>query len=158
MSEKKCCCKPIPTPPPVECPCEYSEYALFFSDGRLYNSALEGGIFFSEDSISTSGFYQDANIIQILTAGTYIARYILTVPQNETISTTISLQINNEKAEGTIKNFTKNITGITGTISGETIFTVERYASVRLSSSKIINISGSENETLATLVFIKLSS
>lgn len=133
---------------------EQKEYGFFY-DSSIYNTALYGGLNFTKPPIKTDKLYIDDNIITIFKAGVYLVSYLVHFPAQENISTILSLQVNGNNYPGTIRIVDKE-EGYLYTEAAQTILIVENITSMRLSSSEILNIIGTENDTLVSLAITQL--
>lgn len=151
---KNNCCPP--KDPCVICPVKPANYAYYSQNGRLYNRALFGGLFFENPPVQTDGFYYDTGIIQILNPGTYLASYLVNFPAGATVDTRLALQLNNQNLTGTVRTVEKTVTGIPFTASAQVIFQIDSISAVRLSSSAIIDLHLPEEDTAASLLILQL--
>lgn len=148
--------EPEPEPPCVICPEPAKEYAFFSQNGRLYNSALFGGIRLENTPVQTSGFYYEAGVIHIVNAGFYLITYIVNFPDSGIVNTMLALQMNNENVPGTTRAVSKNAISIPYTATAQTIVQVDTMSAVRLSSSEVINFMTPQANTVASLSLIRL--
>ena len=169
MSEKtsrcgRCCPVPDPGPCPplkpddpcVVCPGISRGYAYFSQNNRLYNSALYGGIRLENPPIQTEGIHYDTGIVSILKPGSYLITYMVHFPEDSTVDTTLEIQIDNRAVTGTVCNVRKSLTGIPYTAAAQVIYHVENYVTLRLSSSKVVDITASPDSTVASLSILEL--
>lgn len=161
--KKPCNCQPPcpppcppPEPPCVICPEVMKEYAYYSQNNRLYNTALFGAIRFENEPVQTSAFEYDTGIIQFLKAGTYLLTYIVNFPANTSADTTLALQVNNANVTGTVRVIQMNTSDGPYTAVAQAIITVNEFAAARLSSSRIIDISASAGNTVASLTIEEL--
>lgn len=159
-----CACHPGCPPDPCEkpddpcviCPNQVKAYAYFHQLGRLYNSALLGAISLEQEPVQTRGFYYDTGIIHIFKPGIYMVTYIVNFPENETVSTTLALQMNNSNVPGTVRAINKNGAGVPYSATAQAVIRVETVSAIRLSSSKVIDYMTLPDNTVASLSLIEL--
>lgn len=152
----KCCPKEEPENPCIICPEISKEYAYYSQSDRLYNSSLFGAIALENEPIQTSAFFYDTGIIQIFKPGNYLVTYIVNFPVNSIVNTTLALQLNNSNVQGTIIEVQKTEEGIPYSVTAQSIISINAISSIRLSSSKIISFTLSQNSTGASLSIIEI--
>lgn len=146
------CCNPI-KPVSFE-----AEYAFFSQRGRLYNTALFGGINLNDENIMTSGFIYDTGIITIINAGVYIATYFISIPSDAIVNTNLVIQLDNQSLVGSSSRINKMTTENSISAVGQAIFRINEISALRISSSSIIDINAqNSSDTLASLTIIKIS-
>lgn len=159
---KNCCIpscpkpEPDPEPPCIICPPVSKEYAYYSQDNRLYNSALFGGIRFENNPLQTSSIEYDTGVIQIAKAGIYVITYIVNFPENTEVNTTLALQMNYQNVTGTQRLIVKSPSSCPYTAAAQVILSLEAYSAIRLSSSRVIDISTGADNTAASLSIIEL--
>lgn len=147
------CCGQVPIPVPYN-----SEYAFFSQSGRLYNTALFGGINLNNEGVFTSGFIYDATIVNIINPGVYIATYFINIPYDAIVNTNFVIQLNNQSLVGSASRVNKISTDSPYSAVGQAIFKITGISSMRISSSSIIDInSDSSSDTVASLTIVKIS-
>lgn len=161
MNNKFCSMSPLtctpdscnkPNPP---CPEHSPVYGYFSQNGRIFNSALFGGIRFTNPPIATDGFFSDDTVIQIFNPGIYLVTYIVNFPEDAVVDTTLSLQLDNQNTLGMVRNIIKSA-GSPYTAVAQTIIRVEEISAIRVSSSAVIDIVLPGQDTAASLSIIKL--
>lgn len=141
-----------------KCSCFEPEYAFFSQNGILFNTALFGGIRFENNSINTNGIVYDTSIITIFNPGVYLANYFVLIPSTVTVNTNFALQFNNQDLIGSTSRVNKTATDTPYSAVGQAIFRVTQISSIRLSSSRIININAeNQSDTAASLTIIKIA-
>lgn len=145
-----------PKPPCVPCPSEPRRYAFYSQSGRLFNTALFGGIRLENPPVQTEGFYYDTGIVTIYEPGTYLATYIVNFPASAAVNTVLALQLNNENVVGTVRNVQKTAANGPYTTVAQAILTIDEISSVRLSSSAVIDFADTADSTVASLSFIEI--
>jgi hypothetical protein len=151
----KCTC-PKPEDPCILCPTLQKEYAFYSQNSRLYNSALFGGIRLENPPVQTSGFYYDTGIITIIKPGIYLVTYIVNFPEASIADTTLALQFNGDEVTGTIQVIKKTTVGIPYTATAQSMIQVDKISSMRLSSSRILDITMPSNSTAASVTILEL--
>lgn len=154
-----CSCPPRPEPPHdpcVICPKYASVYAYYSQNGRLYNSALFGGIRFENEPVETEGFYYDTGVVQIVQPGTYLITYFVNFPASAAVNTVLAIQANNQNVSGLVRSVQKSVTGVPFTAAAQAIVTFQALTALRLSSSSVLDITLMPEETAASLSIIKL--
>ncbi len=132
-------------------------YALYYQLETLFNTAANGSIDITQTAAETAGaFYSDGSQVQILHPGVYYIRYTVNIPAETTVTTTFSLQANRQTIDGTSRSVAKTGTDTPATIIGETILEVSTPVAVRVVSSALLDITGEEEEVLATLFIQQL--
>lgn len=155
MNEKPCC-KPCCPP---HCQNDQLAYALYFQPSVLSNDAPFDGVALSEIGAESIGdFFSDGSTIQILKPGVYLVTYTIHLPASTAVDTTFALQANRQNIPSTVRTVTKTATGSTSSITAQAILETNTPVALRLSSSSQITITGTANETLASLAITQLVS
>ncbi len=155
MNEKQCC-KPYYPPMSQN---DQMAYALYYQTGLLVNGAPFDGVTLSEIDAETRGaFFSDGNTFQILRAGVYLATYMIHIPAAATVDTTFALQVNRQNADSTVRIVTKTAIDTPVTVTAQTIIEADSPVALRLSSSNPIAVTGTADETVASLSIVQLVS
>ncbi len=108
-------------------------------------------------SSSPDDFYNDGVGVLIRKPGTYLALYTVQVPSGTPLTTTFALQMNNQNIPGMVVGVDHKSSSGSTVYSAQGILNAPENATLRLSSSAIINYTGAANLTLASLNLIQLS-
>lgn len=132
-------------------------YALYYQPETLFNTAANGSIDITQAAAESAGaFYSDGSQVQILRPGMYYIRYTVNIPTETALSTTFALQANRQAIEGTSRSIAKTGTDTPTVVIGETILEVCAPVAVRVVSSALLDVTGEEEEVLATLFIQQL--
>ncbi|MBQ3509826.1 MAG: hypothetical protein IJA90_07425 [Peptococcaceae bacterium] len=132
-------------------------YALYYQTETLFNTAANSSIDITQTAEETAGaFYSDGSQVQILRPGTYHIVYTVNLPAETVITTTFALQANRQAIEGTSRAVAKTGADTPTTITGETILEVCAPVAVRVVSTALLDVTGEEDEVLATLFIQQL--
>lgn len=132
------------------------EHGFFYSTQTARNSALYGGLRFTEQSNVTEGIVSDEDIIDINKPGMYFIIYTIFLPAGTTVNTKFVVQLNNQNIEGTVRNINQTSSQLPTTITAHTIIDVDAPSRLRLSSSRIISISGQNNDTMVSITIVQI--
>ena len=102
---------------------------------------------------SSGGFPVNSGLITIEEEGTYLATYTVRVPEGQTLTTTLTLNVNDASQSSAITEV-----GGEGPVAftAQAIFDVSDCATLSLRSSEAINITETSSQPLVTLSLVKL--
>lgn len=132
-------------------------YALYYQLDGITVAANDGINFPLTAAESTNDFLSDGNQVQIFQPGVYHVSYIVNVPAETTLTTTLALQANRQNISGTKRTIAKTGTDMPITVTAETILTVCNPISIRVASTAAIAVTGEEDEVMASLLIQQLA-
>ena len=152
-----------PCPPPCRVPgCHppcpggrIDAYGFFVQTGALAVAA-GGSIPFSSPGRNVFGLNQSGGDITLPTAGTYLVSFVLNVPANHTLGTTLSLRLNGAAVAGT--SIAVDKTGVSAPVfaAAQSIVTAAAGSVLSVVTSASINLNSAAN-TLASLIVIRIA-
>lgn len=148
-----CPINPNPPTPPGDM-CE-KEYGFFYTD-RINIGALYSGIVFTKSPVKTNGILWDDEFITVIKPGIYSISYEVHFPETSIVSAVLYLQANGINYPGATRTVHKNGIGIPYTQSASLLYAVTGPVTFRISSSQILNLTGSNNEVMAAFTIIEL--
>ena len=132
-------------------------YALYYQLDALTVAANDGIDFPLTAAESTGDFLSNGNQIQILQPGVYQITYIINIPAETTLTSTFSLQMNRQNVPGTERVIAKTGVDTPTTAIAQTIITVCNPVSIRVLSTAAVDVTGEEDEVLASLFIQQLA-
>ena len=132
-------------------------YALYYQLETITSAANDSIDFPLTAAESAGDFLSDGNQVQILNPGVYFVRYMVHIPAETTLTTTFSLQMNRQNVPGTERAIAKTSVDTPTIVIAETILTICTPVSVRVVSTAAVDITGEEDEVLASLFIQQLA-
>jgi len=148
-----------PCPPDPE-PCDRdwaNNIYLFCSQtGELEVNESNGRLPFNSDCSYTSGaFLQCRGAIRLICGGTYLIFVKILVPADETLTTRLSLRLNNVEIPGTAINIQKPTCGYSASFEINAVIGADADDVLSVHSSEPFNLRG--NDVLATITILKVN-
>jgi hypothetical protein len=115
-------------PDPEPCDRDWGNNIFLFcaQTGELTVEEANGRLPFTSDCSYTSGaFLQCRGAIRLICGGTYLVFVRILVPADETLTTRISLRLNNEEIPGTAINIVKPTTGYSASFELNAVVSAE---------------------------------
>lgn len=132
-------------------------YALYYQLETITSVANDSIDFPLTAAESAGDFLSDGNQVQILNPGVYLVRYMVHIPAETTLTTTFALQMNRQNVPGTERFIAKTGVDTPTTAIAETIITICSPMSIRVVSTTAVDITGEEDEVLASLFIQQLA-
>ena len=127
--------------------------ALAYQLGTLRSQSNGGGLALSTlQADPEDGYSLGVDHVVIHSAGTYLLRYTVFVPEAAAIDTVLRLQANDQTLLSSVVRAVKGAScGHSATFSGQALIVAERETTVRVTSSSILNLTDSAANTAVSL-------